>query len=134
MVYLVEIDVVNAESAKTPLYGGLDVLRRRSSCIRVDTGWKANLRRDHDLVSLRPQQGPEYLLGGATAVHVGGIKEVAPGITKHLDDPPGLRAIAAPPGHTEIHGTQADLRNFQPRASERPVVHAPPLQSSGVIG
>src|SRR5579884_1092262 len=63
------------------------------------------------------------LLGDRAGVEVGRVDEVPAGVEEAVDQPQRRRFVAAPAGHAEGHGAEAELRDAQARAAEGAEAH-----------
>ncbi len=122
-VDLVQIDVVGTEAAEARVARLADVLARRAPVVRARAGRHRALRREHDR---RPPAGHRLaadLLGDRAAVRVRRVDEVAAGVEEAIDQPERLGLVAAPVGHAEGHGAEAEVRDAEAAPAEGADAH-----------
>src|SRR5262249_61909571 len=81
------------------------------------------LRGEDDLRAAAGHRPAADLLRDRAAVGVGGVDEVAARVEVAIDDRPRFLLVAAPLGHAEGHGAEAELGDAEAGTAESPDAH-----------
>src|SRR5437667_12727985 len=99
-MYLVEVEIVGAETAQAGLACGKGPSARAAAQIGRVAHHHPELRREHDVVAARAERAAEQFFGlAAAAVNVGGIEERNALVEGAMDE--GLRAFGVH-SHPEV--------------------------------
>src|SRR5580700_432013 len=103
-VYVVDVDVIDAEAAEALVAGLEKVMARGAEIVGAVAHGERGFRGDEHAIALAGDGFAEDFLGRAARVDVGGVKKIDAGFKTYVNKASGFGDVAAAPGFEEFGG------------------------------
>src|SRR5580658_5795963 len=103
-VYVVDVDVIDAEAAEAVVAGLEKVMARGAEIVGAIAHGERGFRGDQNAIALAGDGFAEDFLGRAARVDVGGVKKIDAGFKAYVHKASSFGDVAAAPGFEEFGG------------------------------